>query len=77
MSSCVRVNQGNGTQHRTCGYVLLATLGLFLPSFVFVALSSPLIPKLRNSKFFFSLLDGINAVSLVFPERLIQLTINN
>jgi chromate transporter len=43
---------------------LLATLGIFLPSFVFVALSSPLIPKLRNSKFFGSLLDGINAVSL-------------
>lgn len=43
---------------------LLATLGIFLPSFVFVALSSPLIPKLRNSKFFSGLLDGINAVSL-------------
>ena len=43
---------------------LLATLGIFLPSFVFVALSSPLIPKLRNSKFFSSLLDGVNAVSL-------------
>lgn len=43
---------------------LLATLGIFLPSFIFVALSSPLIPKLRNSRFFSSLLDGINAVSL-------------
>jgi len=43
---------------------LLATLGIFLPSFIFVALSSPLIPKLRNSSFFSSLLDGINAVSL-------------
>jgi len=43
---------------------LLATLGIFLPSFVFVALSSPLIPKLRNSKFFGSLLDGVNATSL-------------
>lgn len=53
------------------GYVLagvsgafLATLGIFLPSFLFVALSSPLIPKLRNSSFFGSLLDGVNAVSL-------------
>lgn len=53
------------------GYILagmpgafLATLGIFLPSFIFVALSSPLIPKLRNSRFFSSLLDGINAVSL-------------
>jgi len=43
---------------------LLATLGIFLPSFLFVALSSPLIPKLRNSSFFGSLLDGVNAVSL-------------
>jgi chromate transporter len=53
---------------------LLATLGIFLPSFVFVALSSPLIPKLRNSKFFSSLLDGINAVSLgLMAAVLVQL----
>jgi chromate transporter len=53
---------------------LLATLGIFLPSFVFVALSSPLIPKLRNSKFFGSLLDGINAVSLgLMAAVLVQL----
>jgi len=29
---------------------LLATLGIFLPSFVFVALSSPLIPKIEKFK---------------------------
>ena len=53
---------------------LLATLGIFLPSFIFVALSSPLIPKLRNSKFFGSLLDGINAVSLgLMAAVLVQL----
>lgn len=53
---------------------LLATLGIFLPSFVFVALSSPLIPKLRNSKFFSVLLDGINAVSLgLMAAVLVQL----
>ncbi len=28
---------------------LLATLGIFLPSFIFVAISNPLIPKIRNS----------------------------
>ena len=28
---------------------LLATLGIFLPSFIFVAVSNPLIPRLRNS----------------------------
>jgi chromate transporter len=43
---------------------LLATLGIFLPSFVFVAISNPLIPRLRNSPWASSLLDGINAASL-------------
>jgi chromate transporter len=53
---------------------LLATLGIFLPSFVFVLLSAPLIPKLRNSSFFGSLLDGINAVSLgLMAAVLVQL----
>lgn len=40
---------------------LLATLGIFLPSFVFVAISNPLIPKIRNSTWAGSLLDGVNA----------------
>ncbi len=43
---------------------LLATLGIFLPSFVFVAISNPLIPKIRNSTWAASLLDGVNASSL-------------
>lgn len=43
---------------------LLATLGIFLPSFIFVALSNPLIPKLRNSPWTGSLLDGVNVASL-------------
>lgn len=43
---------------------LLATLGIFLPSFVFVALSYPLIPRLRRSPWFGALLDGVNAASL-------------
>jgi len=43
---------------------LLATLGIFLPSFIFVAVSSPFIPKLRQSPWFGSLLDGLNAASL-------------
>lgn len=43
---------------------LLATAGIFLPSFVFVAISNPLIPRLRNSPWAGSLLDGINAASL-------------
>jgi chromate transporter len=43
---------------------LLATLGIFLPSFIFVAISNPLIPKIRNSIWASSLLDGVNASSL-------------
>ena len=43
---------------------LLATLGIFLPSFIFVAISNPLIPKIRNSVWFGSLLDGVNVASL-------------
>jgi len=43
---------------------LLATLGIFLPSFIFVAISNPLIPRIRNSIWMSSLLDGVNASSL-------------
>lgn len=43
---------------------LLATLGIFLPSFIFVAISNPLIPRIRNSVWISSLLDGVNASSL-------------
>ena len=43
---------------------LLSTLGIFLPSFVFVALSNPLIPRLRSSPWAGGLLDGVNVASL-------------
>lgn len=43
---------------------LLATLGIFLPSFIFVALSNPLIPRMRSSAWFSGLLDGVNVSSL-------------
>lgn len=43
---------------------LLATLGIFLPSFIFVAISNPLIPHLRRSPWFGALLDGVNVASL-------------
>ncbi|HEY8202671.1 MAG TPA: chromate transporter, partial [Actinomycetota bacterium] len=41
-----------------------ATLAIFLPSFVFVALSSPLIPRLRRSPWAGGFLDGANAASV-------------
>jgi chromate transporter len=43
---------------------LIATLGIFLPSFIFVAISNPLIPRMRKSVWIRSMLDGINVASL-------------
>ena len=43
---------------------LLATLGIFLPSFIFVALSAQVIPRIRRSAWAGALLDGVNAASL-------------
>jgi chromate transporter len=43
---------------------LLATLGIFLPSFIFVVVSNPLIPRVRSSPWLGALLDGVNASSL-------------
>jgi chromate transporter len=43
---------------------LVATLGIFLPSFVLVAISNPIIPRLRNSPWASGMLDGVNVASL-------------
>jgi chromate transporter len=43
---------------------LLATIGIFLPSFIFVAISNPLIPRMRSSVWVSGLLDGVNIASL-------------
>lgn len=43
---------------------VLATLGIFLPAFVFVALSAPLIGKIKNSPGARAFLDGVNVASL-------------
>jgi chromate transporter len=42
----------------------VATLGIFLPAFVFVALSGPLVPRIRASAAAGAALDGVIAVSL-------------
>jgi chromate transporter len=42
----------------------VATAGIFLPGFVFVALSGPLVPRLRRSRLASGFLDGINVASL-------------
>lgn len=53
------------------GYVLggnrgavVATIGIFLPAFVFVALSGPIVPRLRRSPIAAAFLDGVNAAAL-------------
>jgi chromate transporter len=43
---------------------LIATAGIFLPAFIFVALSGPLVPKLRASPAAGAFLDGVNVASL-------------
>lgn len=52
------------------GYILgggfgafVATLGIFLPAFVFVGITHPFIPRMRASKWFGALLDGVNVAS--------------
>lgn len=46
---------------------IAATVGIFLPSFLFVLILNPLIPKMRKSKWIGSMLDAVNvaAVALI------------
>jgi chromate transporter len=53
------------------GYVLggapgavVATVGIFLPAFLFVAISGPLVPRIRRSPLAGAFLDGVNVASL-------------
>jgi len=53
------------------GYVLagltgafVATLGIFLPAFIFVAISGPLVPRMRRSPVVGSFLDGVVVASM-------------
>jgi chromate transporter len=43
---------------------LVATVAIFLPSFLLVAVSGPLIPRLRRSRVTGAFLDGVNVASL-------------
>ena len=53
---------------------LLATLGIFLPSFVFIALVHPLASRLRQAAWTATLLDGVNSAALALMTAvLIQL----
>jgi chromate transporter len=64
------------------GYILcgapgavLATAGIFLPAFFFVAISGPLVPRLRRSPTASAFLDGVNAASFaLMAVVMVQLT---
>jgi chromate transporter len=43
---------------------LVATVGIFIPAFIFVAISAPFLPRLRNSPIAGAFLDGLNVASL-------------
>ena len=43
---------------------LVSALGIFLPSFVFVTLTHPLVPRLRRSSWAAPFLDGVNVAAL-------------
>lgn len=43
---------------------LVATIGIFVPAFFFVAISAPLLPRLRASPTMGAFLDGLNVASL-------------
>jgi chromate transporter len=45
---------------------LVTTAAILLPSFVFVAISNPFVPRLRKSKWTRGFLDGVNAAALGF-----------
>ena len=42
----------------------VATIGIFVPAFFFVAISGPLVPRIRRSPIAGAFLDGVNAASL-------------
>lgn len=53
-----------GWQLGGMGGAIVATIGIFLPSFLLVAILNPVIPKLRKSKVMSTFLDTINVVSI-------------
>ncbi|MEL6142987.1 MAG: chromate efflux transporter, partial [Bacteroidota bacterium] len=53
-----------GYQLGGVGGAIAATLGIFLPSFLFVWLLNPLVPKMRQSKVFGYFLDSVNIAAV-------------
>lgn len=53
-----------GYQLGGLGGAMAATLGIFLPSFLFVWILNPLVPKMRKSKFLSAFLDSVNIAAV-------------
>jgi len=53
-----------GWQMKGLSGALMATLGVFIPSFLFVALLNPIVPRMRNSQIFSTFLDAVNVASV-------------
>ena len=54
----------SGGQKTALLAALLATVAIFLPGFLFVAISGPLVPRIRKSPLAGAFLDGVNVASL-------------
>ena len=62
-----------GWQMNGISGALAATIGIFLPSFLFVLVLNPLIPRLRKSKVFGAFLDAVNVAAVAL---IVAVTIN-
>lgn len=53
-----------GWQMNGISGAIAATIGIFLPSFLFVLILNPLIPKMRKSKMIGAMLDAVNVAAI-------------
>lgn len=53
-----------GFQLQGLGGAIAATAGIFLPSFIFVLIMNPFVPKMRKSKFLGFFLDSVNIAAV-------------
>jgi len=58
------VMSADGGPWRGLAGAAVATVAIFLPSFVFVAVTNPIVPRLRRSRWTAAFLDAVNAASL-------------
>ena len=50
---------------------IAATVGIFLPSFIFVLILNPIIPKLRKSRFLSAFLDAVNIAAVAIMLKVL------